>query len=121
MLFVIFGIFSMYYYFSKKNSLNIDAEIISKVEIITQGEYHLVTEEKKEINNIIKKINKIKFYTTNDLPGERSPYAQIILYDRNSEEKTVYFYGGMAGYNNELYTTGFLTSWQLQQIYNKAK
>jgi len=119
-LLVIFILFLTYYVLAKKNSLNIDAERISKIEIFTQpiliGDYHFVIEEKKEIKDIIKKINKIKVYPTNELPGESSPHAHIILYDQNSKKETIYFYGGMAGYKKELYTTGFLINWQLKQI-----
>ena len=107
---------AVYYSYSKRHSLNIKIDGIEKVEIMTTQEDDFETVKVEEVKYIIKKINKFKIYPTDELPGESSPYAVITLCYGNNEKEDVYFYGGMIGYNGEVYTTGWLTNRRLNQL-----
>jgi len=79
-----------------------------------EGNFESVKEE--VVKDLVKKLNKFRIYASKELPGESSPYAIITLYDRNGGKEIVYFYGGMIGYNGEVYTTGWLTNRRLNQL-----
>lgn len=117
---VVAGVF-VYCGYSKKHSLNIKIDGLEKVVLLSSHSGHLEIVKEEDIRYTIKRINRIKVFLSNELPGERSPVAWMTLYYSNNEEAKVYFYGGMVWYGEELYTTGLLTNWRLNQLFKHFK
>lgn len=116
----------------KREHLGIDAKSMQKITIITQpnilGDNNFVIEDDKDINVIVKSLNRFAYYPSNELPGESSPYASITFFRNNKRFALLNFYGGIAGityFNDdkivkgELFKTGLLTNLQLRCLCRK--
>lgn len=118
---------------SKKISFNINAEEVKKIKLgggfpVLSEDYYFVIENKEEVKKVIKSLNKIACYATDDDVGEL--YLLITLYGENDKEiAQINFYGGMAGMwytdgsdgkkiiiDGEIYETGLLTNLQLRRL-----
>lgn len=120
---------------SQKSNFDIDSNEVGRIDILSYtdliGDYKYTIGEKREIKKVIKSLNKVACYSTEDPIGEPSPSMLVEIYGWNNKlVYQIYFYGGMSSidyYKDDIrtgavtYETGIFTNIRLRRLCKSLK